>query len=122
MTTGLDIIGLESVVSLIGHINLWMKLTGKHSAGNPDAVIGEVGTGKVAMVKNMNPRGNRKSSFGNLGVKCARLFSTLRVRDVKQPFMVEYCDTPYIKRKEKQGMQNIPKEGDLDVCSSESSI
>ena len=29
--------------------------------------------------------------------------------------MVEYCDTPRIEREEKQGIQSIPKKGDLDV-------
>ena len=29
----------------IGHINLWEKLTGKRSAGNPHAAFDEAGTG-----------------------------------------------------------------------------
>ena len=44
------------------------------------------------------------------------------VRGVKQPSMVEYCDTPHIEREEKQGIQSIPKEGGYDVYSTRSDI
>jgi len=40
------------------------------------------------------------------------------VRGVELPFMVEYCGTPHIEREEKQGIQNIPRKGDLDVYST----
>jgi len=49
-----------------------VKLTRKHSAGNPHAVIDEAGTGNAAMVETVNPTGNRKSQFGNPSPKvCA---------------------------------------------------
>ena len=72
MTIGLSIIGLESTVSLIGHINLWVRLTGKPSAGNLHAGFDEAGAGNVAMVEIVNPTGDRKSPFGNPSPKvCA---------------------------------------------------
>ena len=44
-TTGLNIMKVESMSRAIGHINLWEKLTGKRSAGNPHAAFDEAGTG-----------------------------------------------------------------------------
>ncbi len=41
MTTGLDIIGLESAASPIGHINLEVKLTRKRNAGDPHVAFDE---------------------------------------------------------------------------------
>jgi hypothetical protein len=38
-------IGLESAASLIGHINLWVKLTGKRNAANPHVAFDEAGDG-----------------------------------------------------------------------------
>jgi len=40
--------GLESAAKLIGHINLWVKLTGKRSAGNLYAAFDEAGAGNGA--------------------------------------------------------------------------
>jgi len=65
VTTGLDIIGLESTVSSIGHINLEVKLTRKRNAGDPHIAFDEAGAGNVAMVETVNPTGNRKSLCGN---------------------------------------------------------
>ena len=39
------IMGLESAASLIGHINLWVKLTRKRSAGNSHAAFEVAGDG-----------------------------------------------------------------------------
>lgn len=40
--------GLESAAMLIGHINLWVKLTGKRSAGNLHAAFDEAEAGNGA--------------------------------------------------------------------------
>jgi len=65
VTTGWDTTGLESAASSIGHINFWVKLTGKRNAGNPHVAFVEAGAGNVAMAETVNPTGNRKSLLGN---------------------------------------------------------
>ena len=48
-TGGVEVscIGLESAASLIGRINLWVKLTGKRNAVNPHVAFDEAGAGDV---------------------------------------------------------------------------
>jgi len=80
----------ESAAGQLGHISLDKKTTGKRSAGKPHAAFDEAGAGN-----------------GRFNVP--RQFSTLPVRGIEVPHMVEYCGTLDTERQEEQRKQIIPK-------------
>jgi len=49
-TTSLYDTKVESIAKSIGPINLWKKLTGKRSAGNPHAAFDVVGVGNGLLI------------------------------------------------------------------------
>ena len=63
--TGFCIIRLESAARRIGHIDLWVKLAGKRSAGNLHAAFDEAGTGNVARANAPVPDPTEVAGPGN---------------------------------------------------------